>query len=74
MSVKSPRNVIVTVLVRISVAVEKHHDNNSYKGEHLIGDALQFRTLIHCHHGGKHSSLKEDMALEKEIVILHLDQ
>ena len=32
------------VSVRVSIAVERHHDHcNSYKGTHLIGAVLQFQ-------------------------------
>jgi hypothetical protein len=33
--------------------VNRHHDHcNSYKGKHLSGTGLQFRGLVHYHHGG----------------------
>ena len=36
---------MVTVLVRVSIAVKRHHDQgNSYKGQHLIGAGLHFQT------------------------------
>jgi hypothetical protein len=40
------------------IAVKRHHDHsNSYKGKYFIEAALQFRGLVHCHHGGKHGSM-----------------
>ena len=34
------------VLVRVSIAVERHHNQrNFYKGQHLIGAGLQFQTF-----------------------------
>ena len=41
--------------------------------KHLIGAGLQFRGLVHCHHGGKHGSVQAGMVLEKELKALHLD-
>ena len=35
---------------------------------------LQFRGLVHCHHGGKHVGMQADMVLEKELRVLHPDQ
>ena len=33
-----------SVLVRVSVAMKRHHDHgNSHKGKHLIGAGLQFQ-------------------------------
>ena len=37
--------------------MKRHHDHgNSYKGKHLIGAGLQFRSLVCCHHGKKHGA------------------
>ena len=42
----------VSLLVRVSVGVKRHHDHgNSYKGKHLIGTGLQFQSFSHYHHG-----------------------
>jgi hypothetical protein len=41
--------------------------------KYLIGAVLEFRGLVHYHHGKKHGSLQADMVLEKEQQILHLD-
>lgn len=32
---------------------------------------LQFRDLMHCHHGRKQGSMLADMELEKELRVLH---
>ena len=53
-------------LVKVSLALKRHHDRwNSYKGKHSIGDGLQFRGLIHCHHSRKHGGMQADMVLER---------
>jgi hypothetical protein len=63
-----------THLVRVSIAVKRHHDqSNSYRCKHFIGAALQFRGWVHYHHGGKYGSMQADMLLEKELRVLHLD-
>ena len=46
-----------------SIAAKRHH-GNSYKGKHLIGAGLQFRGLVHCHHGWEHGGVLADMVLE----------
>ena len=62
-----------SVLVRGSIAVNRPHDQgNSYKGHHLIGATLRFRSSIHYHQGGNHGSIETDMVLE-ELRVLHLD-
>ena len=54
--------------------MKKHHDHgNSFKGKHLIGSGLRFRSLAHCRHSGKHRNMQQDMALEKELRVLRLD-
>ena len=54
--------------------MNRHHDQgNSYKGQHLIGAALQFQGSVHYHHARIHWSIQADMVLEKELRILHLD-
>jgi hypothetical protein len=53
--------------------VKRHHDQgNSYKGQHLIGAALQFQRFVHYCHGREHDSLHPDMVLEKKLRVLHL--
>lgn len=55
---------MLNVLVRVSIAVRKHHDlNNSYKGQHLTGVAYSFRGLVYYRPSGKHCSMKADMEL-----------
>ena len=53
--------------LRVSIAVKRHHDHGkSYKGKNLIGvDHLQFRCLVHYHHGGKQGSMQADAVLKK---------
>ena len=52
-----------------------HHDyGNSYKGKHFIGSGLQFRGLIHYHHGRKHGGMQTDMMLGEKLRVLYLDQ
>ena len=59
--------VLGSVLVRVSIAVKRHHDQgNSYKGQHLIGAGFQvqrFSPIIRLHlsswqHPGKHGAGK----------------
>ena len=39
-------------LVRVSIAVERYHNHrSSYKEKTFNWDGLQFRGLVHCHHG-----------------------
>jgi hypothetical protein len=65
--------VFIVVLVRLSIAVKRRHDQgNSYKGQHLIG-AYSFRGSVHYHHSRKHGSLQADMLLEKKLRVLHLE-
>lgn len=67
--------IVRAVLVRVSMAVKRHHDHsNSYRGKHLIGTGLKFRGLAHCHQGGKHGDTQEDMVLEMQLGVLHLDR
>ena len=44
------------------IAVMTHHD---HEGKHLVGAGLQFRGLVHYHHGGKHDGTQADMVLER---------
>lgn len=37
------------------------------------GGALQFKSLIHFHHGWKHCGVQADIILEKELGDLNLD-
>jgi hypothetical protein len=62
------------ILVRISIAMKRHHDHgNSYKGNHLIGAGLQFRASVHYHHVGKHGSTQAYMVLKRQLKVLYLD-
>ena len=40
-----------SVLVRVSIAMKRHHDNSSYTGKKLIEETSSFRGLVHYHHG-----------------------
>jgi hypothetical protein len=47
----------VTVLVRVSIAVKRHHDQcHSCKEKHLIVACLQFRIIDHNHLAGNMAS------------------
>ena len=60
----SSSNWPVGKYIRISIAVKRHHDHsNSYK--EFIGAGLQFRGLVHYHHGRKHGGTQADVVLEK---------
>jgi hypothetical protein len=53
-----------SVLVRVSIAVKRLYDHGmSNKGKQLIGAALQFRDLVHYHHG----SVQAAMVLESSL-------
>lgn len=41
----------------------------THKGKHLVGAGLQFSSLVHYHHGGKHGSVQADMVLEEPRVL-----
>jgi hypothetical protein len=46
--------------------MKRHHDHSkSCKGKHVIGAGLQFRGLVHYHHGVKHRIVQANMVLEK---------
>jgi hypothetical protein len=63
---KSEGSMFTVVLVRVSIAVEKHHVcGSSYIGQHLIGTGLQFIGRFHYHHDGKHDGMQADMVLER---------
>jgi hypothetical protein len=50
--------IILVVLVRVSVVVKRHHDHsNLYKGNHLIGDGIQFQRFSPLFHDEKHGSI-----------------
>ena len=60
------------VLIRVSIAVQRHHDHSSsYKGKHLIVVAcFQFRGSVYYHYDGEQGSMLTDMLLEKELEVL----
>jgi hypothetical protein len=61
------------VLVRVSIAVERHHDQrNFYKGQHLIGAGLQVQRVSPLSSRWEHGSIQAGMVWE-ELRVLHLD-
>jgi len=64
-------STILGVLVRLSIARKRHHDQgNTYRGQLLIGTALQNQRFSQ---GRKYGSVQADIVLEKELRGLHLD-
>lgn len=56
---------MLCVLVRVSIAMKRHHDRgNPYNETPFIGAALELGGLAH-YHGGKHSGMQVDMVLER---------
>ena len=48
-----------TVLVRVSIAEKRHHDQgNSYKGQHLIGAGLQVQGFSPLSSRWEHGSIQ----------------
>ena len=45
----------------------------SYKGKHFIEAGLQFRSLVHYHHRGKHEVTQADFVLGRYLRVVHLD-
>jgi hypothetical protein len=65
MKISNNKAFISACLRQCFIAVKSHRDHdNSYKGKHLIGAGLQFRGLVHCHHGWEHGGVLADMVLE----------
>jgi hypothetical protein len=65
--------IIAYVLIRVSNAVRRHHDQgNSYKGQHLIGAGLQVQRFSPLSSRRENSSFQAGMALEKELKALCL--
>lgn len=62
---------VVSVLVRVSIFVKKHHDyNNSYKETIIyLGLAYSFRSTVHYHQGGKFASVQADTVLKDSRVL-----
>ena len=63
----------LAVLVRISIAVNRHHDqDSSYRGQHLIGADLWVQRFNPLSSRWEHGSVQADLGLE-EPKVLHLD-
>ena len=61
------------VLVRVSIAVKRHHDQgNFYKGQHLIEAVLQVQRFSPLLSRLEHGSVQGDVGLG-EMKVLHLD-
>jgi hypothetical protein len=41
--------------------------------KYLIGADLQFRGIVHCHHGRKNGGMQTDMVLARYLRVLHRD-
>jgi hypothetical protein len=68
------KHLCVCVLVRVSIAVKRHHDQgNSYKGQHLIRACLQVQRFSPLSSRQEHGSVHAGMVLEELRVTLHLD-
>ena len=47
----------LSVLVRVSIALKRHHDHRTLIKEDIsLGAGLQFRGLVHHHHGRRHGN------------------
>ena len=58
------------VLVRVSIAVKRHHDQgNSYKGPHLIGTDYRFSLLSSS---GEHGSFQASTT-KRKLTVLQLE-
>jgi hypothetical protein len=65
-------HVCECVLVRVSIAVNRHHDQgNSYKGQHLIGAGLQVQRFSPLSSRWEHGNFQADM-VQEELTVLHL--
>jgi hypothetical protein len=59
--------------LRVSTAEKRHHDQgNSYKGQHLLGAALQVQRFSPLSSRQEHGSVQANVGLE-ELKILQLD-
>lgn len=66
------KGVVLSILCFIPV--KTHHDRgNFYKRKHLTGACLQFRGVVHGHHGRENGGTQASMVLEKYLRVLHLD-
>jgi len=58
-----PQSLVpISVLVRVSIAMKRHHDHNSYKGQHLIGTDLQVQRFSPLSSKLEHGSIQAGMA------------
>jgi hypothetical protein len=63
---------VLSVLARVSMAVKRPHDQgNSYKGQHLIGAALQVQRFSPFSSRQEHGSTQAVM-MRKELRILYV--
>jgi hypothetical protein len=62
----------MVILVRVWIAVKRHHNLETSHKEKL-GLAYSFRSLVHYCCSGKHGSMQAKVVLEKELRVLHLD-
>jgi hypothetical protein len=63
---------MVTVLLGVSNAINKHHEQgNSYKGQNLIGAGLQVQRFSPLSSRQEHGSIQAGMAWE-ELRVRHL--
>ena len=63
----------LTYLVRVSIAVNRHHDQGNSYEDILLGLAYSYRGSVHYYHGRKRGSIQSDIVLKKELGIQHLD-
>jgi hypothetical protein len=64
------RSVQLIEMSQDFIAGKRHHDHPNFylktkTQKHFIGDGLQFRGLVHSHHGRKHGGMQADMVLER---------
>jgi hypothetical protein len=67
-------NFSVPVLLEFITAMRHRDHGNLYEGKHSIGAGLlEFRSLVHYHHGREHGCTQADMVLDRYLRVLHLD-
>jgi hypothetical protein len=65
-------DLFASVLVLVSIAVNRHHDQgNSYKGQHLFGAGLQVQKFSPLLSRQEHGSIQASIAWEL-LRVLHL--
>lgn len=65
-------NPRVTVLIRVSIAMRRHHyHSNSYKGMTFNRGGLHFQMICPLHHAG-HGGMQADVVLEKKPSVCNL--